>query len=57
MKGQPSYTVEEEMDATRPYLKHIYVTINNLEYELQIILQFRLSAEYVVKGSLTMNVK
>jgi len=26
--GQPSYTIEEEMDATKPYLKHIYITLN-----------------------------
>jgi len=30
--GQPSYSVEEAMDVTKPYLKHIYVTLN-LAYE------------------------
>ncbi|MEL7585651.1 MAG: DUF4973 domain-containing protein [Prolixibacteraceae bacterium] len=30
--GQPGYSVEEAMDVTKPYLKHIYVTLN-LAYE------------------------
>ena len=58
VKGQPSYTVEEEMDATRPYLKHIYVTINNLEYEFTDYTSVPgYPLEYVVKGSLTMERK
>ena len=27
VQGQPYYTVEEEMDATKVYMKHIYITL------------------------------
>lgn len=30
--GQPTYSIQEEMDVTKPYLKHIYITLN-LTYE------------------------
>lgn len=30
--GQPTYSIQEQMDVAKPYLKHIYITLN-LEYE------------------------
>ena len=33
VNGQPKYKIEEEMDATKTYLKHIYVTITDIDYE------------------------
>lgn len=30
---QPKYKVEEEMDATKTYLKHTYITITDIDYE------------------------
>lgn len=57
VKGTPSYFVEESMDVTRPYLKHIYITIN-LEYEYKDYTSTPgYIIDYVVKGSLTMERK
>ncbi|WP_423130289.1 DUF4973 domain-containing protein [Gaoshiqia sp. Z1-71] len=52
--GQPSYSVEEAMDATKPYLKHIYVTLN-LSYEFVDYTSVPgNSLRYSVSGSLSM---
>lgn len=57
VRGQPSYSIEEEMDATRPYLKHVYVTLN-MEYEYRDYTSVPgYPLDYVVKGSLTMERK
>lgn len=57
VKGTPNYTIEEEMDATLPYLKHVYVSIN-MEYDFvdyTSVPGFPL--EYTVKGTLIMERK
>jgi len=57
VKGQPSYSIEEVMDATLPYLKHVYVTLN-LEYEYTDYTSVPgYPLNYVVKGTLTMERK
>lgn len=57
VKGTPSYSIEEVMDDTRPYIKHVYVTVN-LEYEYVDYTSVPgYPLNYVVKGSLTMERK
>lgn len=57
VKGTPNYTIEEEMDATRPYLKHIYVMVN-LEYDFVDYTSVPgYPLEYTVKGTLIMERK
>lgn len=57
VKGQPSYSIEEMMDATLPYLKHVYVTLN-MEYEYTDYTSVPgYPLNYIVKGSLTMERK
>lgn len=52
--GQPSYSIEEAMDATRPYLKHIYITLN-LAYEFVDYTTIPDNViRYSVSGSLSM---
>lgn len=34
VNGEPYYTVEEEMDATKKYMKHIYITLG-IDYEFE----------------------
>jgi len=54
VKGQPGYTVEEEMDVTLPYMKIVNVIIN-LEYEYQDYTSVPGQAlDYIVKGTLIM---
>lgn len=50
--GIPTYRIEENMDATRPYLKHRYVTIT-LEYSYEDFTTIPgVRLQYIVKGSL-----
>ena len=50
--GTPTYQIEESMDATRPYLKHRYITIN-LEYSYEDFTTIPgIRIPYIVKGSL-----
>ena len=52
--GQPSYSVEEAMDATKPYLKHVYITLN-LAYEFDDYTTIPGNViKYSVSGSLSM---
>ncbi len=51
VKGQPSYTVEEEMDATRPYLKHRYVSFT-IEYDFKDVTSRNQEVLYKVKGTM-----
>nr|WP_320057280.1 DUF4973 domain-containing protein [uncultured Bacteroides sp.] len=49
----PSYSVEETMDATRPYLLHRYVTINNIDYNYTDYTSVpNANISYTIKGSL-----
>lgn len=34
VNGEPYYTIEEEMDATKKYMKHIYITLG-IDYEFE----------------------
>lgn len=57
VKGQPSYSIEEEMDATRPYLKHMYLSVN-LEYDYRDYTSVPgYPLDYTVKGTLIMERK
>ncbi len=57
VKGTPSYSIDEVMDATRPYLKHVYVTIS-MEYEYQDYTSIPgYPITYAVSGSMTMERK
>jgi hypothetical protein len=54
VKGQPNYSISEAMDATKPYLKHIYITLN-LEYEFEDYTTVPNTViKYSVSGSLSM---
>ncbi|SEM68809.1 protein of unknown function [bacterium A37T11] len=48
-----SYTVNEQMDAVRPYLLHRYITINNIEYNYtDYTMVPGVGIDYIVSGSL-----
>lgn len=48
-----SYTLLEEMDAVRPYLRHRYVTLNNIDYEYTDYTMIPgIDLNYKVNGSL-----
>ncbi|MDU1890116.1 MAG: DUF4973 domain-containing protein [Dysgonomonas sp.] len=52
VNGQPTYEVEEKMDATKPYLKIINVTLN-MEYTYQDYTSVpNYVLDYIVKGTL-----
>jgi hypothetical protein len=54
----PSYVIEETMDATRPYLLHRYVTINNINYNYTDYTAVPgATISYTVKGSLILERK
>jgi hypothetical protein len=56
--SQPVYSINESMDATRPYLLHRYVTVSGIEYTYEdytIVPEQRIS--YTVRGSLTLERK
>lgn len=51
--GTPTFTVEETMDATRPYLLHRYITINKIDYHFTDYTSVpNASIDYTVRGSL-----
>lgn len=55
---QASFRIVEEMDATRPYLKHRYVIINNIDYYYSDYTAVKDSPiRYHVKGTLTLSRK
>lgn len=57
-KKKTSFRIMEQMDDTRPYLKHRYVIINNIDYEYTDYTSVPGSAiTYTVKGSLTLERK
>ena len=48
-----SYTVNEQMDAVRPYLMHRYITINNIDYQFtDYTMVPNVDINYKVSGSL-----
>jgi len=48
-----SYTVNEQMDAVRPYLMHRYITINNIDYQFtDYTMVPGVEINYIVTGSL-----
>lgn len=50
-----SYTINEQMDAVRPYLLHRYITINNIDYEFtDYTMVPNFNIKYKVFGSLTL---
>lgn len=54
VKGQPSYSISEAMDATKPYLKHVYITLN-LSYDFEDYTTVPNNVvKYSVSGSLSM---
>ena len=58
VNGTPVYTVEETMDATRPYLLHRYVTISNIDYNFtDYTTVSNANISYTVRGSLILERK
>ncbi len=56
--GTPVFTVEETMDATRPYLLHRYVTISNIDYSFTDYTSVpNANISYTVRGSLILERK
>lgn len=54
VRGVPSYSVDEAMDVTKPYLKHIYITLN-LAYDFDDYTTVPgHTIKYSVSGSLSM---
>jgi hypothetical protein len=57
-KSDATYSIEETMDATRPYLLHRYVTISNIEYSFSDFTSVpSASIRYTVSGSLILERK
>lgn len=55
--GTPTYKVEEQMDATLPYLKHRYITMN-MEYEYDDVTSVPgTTIGYKAKGTMTLERK
>ncbi len=53
-----SYTVNEQMDAVRPYLLHRYITLNNIDYEFtDYTMVPNVAIRYKVSGSLILERK
>ena len=58
LNRNPSYTVDEEMDATRPYLLHRYITIRNIDYNFADYTSIPgTKIEYTVRGSMILERK
>ncbi len=56
--GTPVFSVEETMDATRPYLLHRYVTISKIDYSFTDYTSVpNASISYTVRGSLILERK
>ncbi|WP_321290079.1 DUF4973 domain-containing protein [uncultured Sunxiuqinia sp.] len=56
--GTPVFSVEETMDATRPYLLHRYVTISNIDYSFTDYTSVpNANISYTVRGSLILERK
>lgn len=56
--GTPVFTVEETMDATRPYLLHRFVTISRIDYSFTDYTSVpNASISYTVRGSLILERK
>lgn len=56
--GTPVFTVEETMDATRPYLLHRYITISKIDYNFTDYTSVpNASISYTVRGSLILERK
>lgn len=56
--GTPVFTVEETMDATRPYLLHRYVTISKIDYSFTDYTSVpSATISYTVRGSLILERK
>ncbi len=51
----PSFRISSSMDATRPYLEHRYVIINNVDYSFNYIPAAGAKIRYHVKGTLTLS--
>ncbi|MDD3036262.1 DUF4973 domain-containing protein [Bacteroides sp.] len=53
--GEPYYTIEEEMDPQKPYLKHIYITLGlSYEFEDYNTISDQKRIKYLVEGTLSM---
>lgn len=58
LNKSPSYAIDEEMDATRPYLLHRYVTIRNIDYNYtDYTLIPNAKVEYTVRGTMILERK
>lgn len=58
LNKQPYFKIQESMDPTLPYLKHRYVTIDNIDYDFTDYTSVPGSRiNYVVRGSLTLERK
>ncbi len=54
----PLYTIDQDMDATRPYLLHRYVTIRNIDYSFADYTSIPgAKIEYTVRGSMILERK
>ncbi len=55
VNGTPVFSIEETMDATRPYLLHRYITISKIDYYFTDFTSVpNATIEYTVRGSLTL---
>ncbi len=55
-KSTPTYKVSSEMDATKTYLKHVYITISNIEFDFVDYTSVPSSElKYNMKGSLSVS--
>lgn len=55
VNGTPVFSIEEAMDATRPYLLHRYITISKIDYYFTDFTSVpNATIEYTVRGSLTL---
>ncbi|MFV0591735.1 MAG: DUF4973 domain-containing protein [Draconibacterium sp.] len=55
VNGTPVFSIEETMDATRPYLLHRYVTISKIDYYFTDYTSVpNATIDYTVRGSLTL---
>ncbi len=58
VNSTPMFAVEETMDATRPYLKHRYVTISNIDYNYtDYTSSTGATIAYTVRGSIILERK
>lgn len=55
VNGRASYSVQKEMDATKTYLEHTYINIENIDYEFtDYTTVSTIPLQYHVTGSLTL---